>query len=72
MTDNPCACIAEVDDFLKAKNTKILLPMFGLQRPFVETVKADDKKRGKPVSMFASFCPFCGVKYAEPASRTEE
>ncbi len=58
-----CECIAKVDGFLAEHNTKIELPWAGPQRPFVLTMKADEKKRGKPKMMFASFCPFCGEKY---------
>jgi len=60
-----CKCIAEINEKLAAHNTKIELPMLGLQQPFVSTTKIDTKKRGKPVMMFASFCPFCGQRYRE-------
>lgn len=60
-----CECIETVNAELAPRNTKIVIPMFGPQRPFVETCKLDDKKRGKPVGLFASFCPFCGVKYED-------
>ncbi len=61
-----CECIAEVNKKLAERNTQILLPMFVMKGPvvpFVETRKLNEKKRGKPVAMFASFCPFCGLKY---------
>lgn len=62
-----CSCIEKVDAKLadRGDNTKILVPWFGPQRPFVETTKLDASKRGKPSKLFASFCPFCGVKYPE-------
>ena len=58
-----CDCIEKTNGFLAEHNTKIELPWFGPQRPFVVTMKVDDKKRGKPRMMFASCCPFCGEKY---------
>ena len=33
----------------------------------IETMKLDEKKRGKPIKVFATFCPFCGSKYPEPS-----
>lgn len=63
-----CDCIKDVDEHLSSHNTKIELPMFGLQRPFITTRKLDEKKRGKPMFIFASFCPFCGEKYPESKS----
>lgn len=64
-----CDCIKTANAFLADRNTRITLPLFGPQRPFVQTEKLDDKKRGKPSFMFANHCPFCGEKY--PASRSE-
>lgn len=62
-----CECIEVVNKELAEHNTQILLPMFtvgdNVRRPFVETAKLDDKKRGKPLAMFATFCPFCGMRY---------
>ena len=57
-------CFESADEQLGKKNTKLA---FGFVFPTMEprlivgTVKADDKKRGKPVTLFANFCPFCGV-----------
>lgn len=64
-----CDCNERVDGLLKERgsNTVLNLPMFvgdGPARVFVETMKRDEKKRGKPEKMFANFCPFCGEKYA--------
>ena len=74
----PCNCIQIVDAKLAEHNTRLKLPIFFTAagedprptRLFVATEKATEK-RGKPVSMFANYCPFCGVRYepgsAEPA-----
>jgi len=62
-----CDCIARVNKEMASFNTKIHLPWFGPQQPFVETIKADDSKRGKPRKLFASYCPFCGRPYPLPS-----
>jgi len=67
-----CDCIETANKHLAAFNTKIELPMWtscGGRPPFVQTVKIDNKKRGKPKMMFASCCPFCGERYIEPVAR---
>ena len=66
-----CDCIETVNKHLAEFNTKIELPMWtssGTRRPFVQTMKVDEKKRGKPRMMFANCCPFCGERYAEAGS----
>lgn len=70
-----CTCIETVNELLKPRNTKLHEPMMIFNedrqhhRLFVETAQIETG-RGKPkaVSMFASFCPFCGVKYGEDAA----
>lgn len=59
-------CIATTNALLKPRNTA-LASAISFSAPTreliqVTTVKADSSLRGKPVVMFASFCPFCGVK----------
>jgi hypothetical protein len=61
-----CDCIDRIDEHLAQFNTKIELPIWtesGKRTPFVQTMKKDDKKRGKVRMVFASHCPFCGEKY---------
>lgn len=61
-----CGCIKRIDEHLAKFNTKIELPLWsasGRLTPFVQTVKLDSSKRGKPRLMAASFCPFCGEEY---------
>lgn len=60
-----CDCIKNVNELLAAHNAVLVLPMFGAQRPFIETTKREGSKRGKPPKMQASFCPFCGEQYPE-------
>jgi hypothetical protein len=61
-----CYCIKTANEHLAQFNTKIELPIWtssGVRPPFILTMKIDAKKRGKPKMIFASCCPFCGVKY---------
>lgn len=63
-----CECIEKVDKLLAPRNTRLGLtivfsnPMSELPTLVVEQI---EKGRGKPkaVTMFPSFCPFCGTKY---------
>jgi hypothetical protein len=58
-------CVKEVNEKLAEYNTRIAeaFSLTGSQRELIPllTVKADDKVRRKPVQMYASYCPFCGV-----------
>lgn len=61
-----CDCIEKLNVHLKEFNTEINVPFWsrsGVLAPFIETRKLDDRKRGKPKSVMASCCPFCGEKY---------
>lgn len=70
-----CDCIQKFDEHLKEFNTKIEFPLWtgsGVLSPFIQTIKISDKKRGKPKSVMASHCPFCGEKYAKPLASAEQ
>lgn len=68
-----CDCIRKINEDLAnnhaSRNTQILTPILAMQTgiagivAFVETCKLDESKRGKPASMQATYCPFCGTKY---------
>lgn len=63
-----CNCIEKFNEHLKEFNTEVHLPFWsrsGILAPFVETRKIDSGKRGKPRSVIATYCPFCGEKYAD-------
>lgn len=62
-----CECLDKVNALLAEQNAELLTTMgFGgaPRRAVIETVKVESKKRGKSPRMLASFCPFCGEKYA--------
>lgn len=63
-----CGCIEKINERLKEFNTEINVPFWsssGFLAPFIETRKLDDKKRGKPRAVVASYCPLCGEKYPQ-------
>ena len=69
-----CNCIELINKSMKDRgyNTELDIP-FGIsptlnefihERVKVATKKADESiRRGRPISVFASFCPFCGESY---------
>ncbi len=69
-----CECTDRVNKLLEERtsNTMLNIPMFVVKgvavRVFVETMKRDEKKRGRPEKLFANFCPFCGEKYEDSKS----
>lgn len=67
-----CECIDKIDENLKkaGHNTAIDVPIIfstsgvtAPQKTTVATVKADKSNRKKPARLYASYCPFCGIKY---------
>lgn len=59
-----CDCMEATNKMLREDHNTILSFTFGTpSRTVLSTMKFDEKKRGKPVAMIASFCPFCGEKY---------
>lgn len=72
-----CDCIEMTNKDLQENhiefNTRIHIPIVfdfknGLckePQAMIVTEKLDDKKRVKPIKLFASYCPFCGKKYKE-------
>lgn len=67
-----CDCISTVDAMLAERNTRIMIPiMLGADqtaRPMIVTDQIQSGRgKQKAVGMFATFCPFCGVKYVTTA-----
>lgn len=64
-----CDCIKIVNEKLKERNTELRVPLFTMggantDRVFVMTDQIETGRgKQKAVSMFASYCPFCGGKY---------
>lgn len=63
-----CDCISTVDAMLAERNTRIMLPiMMGADqtaRPMIVTDQIETGRgKKKACGMFATFCPFCGLKY---------
>jgi hypothetical protein len=57
-------CIEKMNALLAPYNTQ-LLPVFQFsedmpQRIVIATDKLDAKKRGKPMLLYAKYCPMCG------------
>lgn len=68
MTKSPCDCIDTTDELLAEHNTMLVTNLFGPRRALVETIKRESSKRGRPVKVFATYCPFCGVAYPKDAA----
>lgn len=65
-----CNCIETLDAELASYNTRILLPiMLGSDKTARVMIRTEQIETGrgkkKKVGMFASFCPFCGIKYED-------
>jgi hypothetical protein len=66
-----CNCIKTVNEKLATRNTRLTLPLvFGRnegepERLMIVTEQIETGRgKAKAVGMFATCCPFCGVKYA--------
>lgn len=55
-------CFKELNKELEQHNTKLVGNLLGIDYVLVETEKIETKKRGRPKSVIASYCPFCGKK----------
>jgi len=64
-----CDCVHRINAGLAKSefpNTMVEYPLFGEPVTFVLTCKREEKVRQKPKRVFATYCPFCGVKYSKP------
>ncbi len=70
-----CNCLAEVDAMLAERNTRIMLPIVlrsgdgdTSSKPMIVTEQIKTGRgQKKACGMFATFCPFCGVKLGAAA-----
>lgn len=53
-------CFKTVNKKLREQNTMLVANLLNPNHVFIETQKIDKKKRKKPASVMASYCPFCG------------
>ncbi len=68
-----CKCFAQLDALLKPHGGELLRNLFGPPRAVISTNKLDvpkGKRRKSVPIVFASFCPFCGVKYTKEKDST--
>lgn len=59
-----CKCIDRVNRELAKRNTKVevILSVDASLLIGIRTSKVDELRRGKPVTLLATFCPMCGKK----------
>lgn len=62
-----CGCVDTVNAAMAERNTRVMIPItFGevTPRPMIVTDQIETGRgKKKSVGLFASYCPFCGVKY---------
>ena len=58
-----CDCIGNVDKFLSNVNTEVVVNMSDEKRVKLATQRVNRSRRKGPVSLYATYCPFCGQKY---------
>lgn len=60
------SCIADTNALMADRNLQIepIFSLYGGDQEYIAiaTAKIDSKKRGTTQRLFASFCPFCGVR----------
>src|SRR4051812_11462747 len=68
-----CKCASKADKALASSNARLareFLITFGnakitLSQPSLRLMKLDTKKRAALPTLFCTYCPFCGKKYAD-------
>ncbi|WP_425909012.1 hypothetical protein [Nitrobacter sp. TKz-YC02] len=63
-----CGCIDTINAERKPEGQVLNATMFAPRRPLISLVRTDkhiiENRRSKPGFFVATFCPFCGEKYA--------
>lgn len=70
MSAPDCGCADKIDAMLAERNTRIMFPiMLGADQTRRAMIVTEQITTGrgqkKATGMFATFCPFCGVKYPD-------
>jgi len=58
-----CRCVATADRLLKPRHTQVDTNLFTGMVAVRTSLRHDAPKRTRPVTLIATFCPFCGVRY---------
>ncbi len=58
-----CRCVATADRLLKPRHTQVDVTLFTGMVAVRTSLTHDAPRRTKPVTVIATFCPFCGVRY---------
>ena len=66
-----CKCVAIADKALKVHHTRVVTTLFSGMVGIRTEVDHDAPKRTRAVSIVATFCPFCGVKYPNVETTTK-
>lgn len=67
-----CTCIEHIDADLKPTGQCVDATMFGERKATTMLIRTDkwkhENRRTMPTRIVATYCPFCGTKYAEAKS----
>ncbi len=67
-----CTCIETINADLKPTGQCLDATMFGVGKATTMLIRTDkwkhENRRNMPTRIIATFCPFCGEKYAEAKS----
>ena len=58
-----CRCVATADRLLRARHTQVDTTLFTGMVAVRTSLRHDAPKRVRAVTVIATFCPFCGVRY---------
>jgi hypothetical protein len=58
-----CKCVDEANKALKPRHTHVVTTVFSGMVGIRTELNYDAPKRTRAVSLIATFCPFCGVRY---------
>ena len=74
LTDQSCDCIETMQAMLEPENARLALTIqwtSGRAFPTIQTEKIAPRGKKLPI-VVPSYCPFCGVKYAEVSGQKDD